>query len=148
MVELKPVTQENFRACIKLNVAESQRNFVASNMYTIAEAYIDPKLTPFAITDDETVVGLVATEIVPENEDYDRYWITRFMVGESFQGKGYGRKGAQLAIEMLSKHEDCERVRLSVVSSNDDSIAFYQKIGFVLTDEYIGNERVMDYFLT
>ena len=147
MVELQPVTQENFRACIKLHVAESQKQFVAPNMYTIAEAYIDPKLTPYAIADGGTVVGLVATEIVPENEIYDRYWIPRFMVGEAFQGKGYGRKGMELTIDMLSKYEDCERVRLSVVPSNADSIGFYQQIGFVLTDEYIEDERVMDYYI-
>ena len=147
MIQLKPVTLANFHACIKLKVAESQTDFVAPNMYTIAEAYIEPNLTPYAITDNETVVGLVATEISTENEDYDRYWIPRFMVGEAYQGKGFGREGMKLAIEMLSKYEDCTRIRLSVVPSNGDSIAFYAKLGFVLTDEYIQGERVMDYFI-
>ena len=37
-VELRPVTAENWEALIKLQVREDQRGFVASNVYSIAEA--------------------------------------------------------------------------------------------------------------
>lgn len=81
-ITLEKVNQDNIRACVKLEVAESQKEFVAKNVNTIAWAYVDPNFTPYAIRDGETVIGLLAIEDVPENEDYDRYWIPRFMIGE------------------------------------------------------------------
>lgn len=147
MVEIKHVTQENIRACAKLEVAENQKQFVARNLATIAWAYVDPNFTPYAIHDGETVVGVAAVECILENEPYDRHWIPRFMIGEQFQGRGYGKKAMEALIEMISKQEDCERIRLSVVEENEEAISFYKKLGFVVTEEKLEDERVMDYFI-
>ena len=38
MVSLQPVTAQNWRALIKLELEETQKEFVASNLYSIAEA--------------------------------------------------------------------------------------------------------------
>jgi hypothetical protein len=38
MIELRPVAQDNWNTLIKLKVREDQKNFVASNLYSIAEA--------------------------------------------------------------------------------------------------------------
>ncbi|MFD2444740.1 GNAT family N-acetyltransferase [Bacillus sp. CGMCC 1.16607] len=148
LVEIKPVTQDNIRACAKLEVSEDQKQFVARNLATIAWAYVDPKFTPYAICDGDTVVGLAAVEFIPENEDYDRHWVPRFMIGEQFQGKGYGKQGMLKIIEMITnQHSDCSRVRLSVVPENQAAINFYKNIGFVETEEMLEDERVMDYFI-
>lgn len=128
-------------------VADDQKQFVARNLATLAWAYVDPSFTPYAIYDGDTVVGLAAVEHIPENEPYDRHWVPRFMIDEQFQGKGYGKKAMDKIIAMISKHEDCERVRLSVVPENHAAIRFYKSIGFVETDEKLENENVMDYFL-
>ncbi|GAA0345283.1 GNAT family N-acetyltransferase [Bacillus carboniphilus] len=146
-ISIQPVTQENIRACAKLEVAEDQKQFVARNLATIAWAYVDPKFTPYAICDGETVVGLLAVEYVPENESYDRHWVPRFMIGEQFQGKGYGKMAMKKVIEMISEHEDCERVRLSVVPENQAAISFYKRIGFVESGEMLEDEQVLDYFV-
>jgi diamine N-acetyltransferase len=148
LIEIQPITQDNIRDCAKLEVSEDQKQFVARNLATIAWAYVDPKFTPYAICDGETVVGVTAVEYIPENEDYDRHWIPRFMIGEQFQGKGYGKKAMAKIIEMITaQHTDCTRVRLSVVPENEVAIQFYKKIGFVETDEFIETEKVMDYFI-
>lgn len=147
-IEIKPITQENIRQCAKLKVSEDQQQFVASNLATIAWAYVDPKFTPYALCDGETVVGLAAVEYIPENEDYDRHWIPRFMIGEEFQGKGYGKKALQAIIDMISSsHKDCQRIRLSVVPENIAAKAFYQKLGFVDAGEKLEDEDVYDYFI-
>jgi len=147
MIQLKPVTKENIGPCVRLKVAENQATFVAPNINSIAWAYVAPELTPYGIYDGDTLVGFLSTEIIPDNEDYDRYWIPRFMIGADFQRKGYGKEGMMAAVEMLAKYEDCSRVRLSVVEENAAAIEFYKNIGFVLTDEYLEEERVMDYHL-
>lgn len=146
-LDIRRVTKENIRDCAKLEVADDQKQFVARNLATLAWAYVDPSFTPYAIYKDDTVVGLVAVEHIPENEPYDRHWVPRFMIGEHFQGKGYGKIAMEKIIAMISKHEDCERVRLSVVPENHAAIRFYKSIGFVETDEKLENEIVMDYFL-
>ena len=147
MIQLKPVTKENVGACVRLKVGEDQAKFVAPNLNSIAWAYVAPEFTPYAVYSGDTLVGFLAVEIIPDNEDYDRYWIPRFMIGADFQGQGFGKSGMMAAVEMLAKNEDCSRVRLSVVEENTAAIEFYKRIGFVLTDEYLEDERVMDYFL-
>ncbi|HHY64976.1 MAG TPA: GNAT family N-acetyltransferase, partial [Clostridiaceae bacterium] len=63
MISLRKITFENFGECISLEVREDQKNFVARNLYSLAEAYI--ALTngsvpmPFAIYNDETMVGFI-----------------------------------------------------------------------------------------
>lgn len=147
IIEIRPITQENIRACAKLEVAEEQKHFVARNLATIAWAYVDPKFTPYAICVGETVVGVTAIEYIPENDPYDRHWLPRFMIGAEFQGKGYGKMAMHKIIEMISKNEDCERVRLSVVPENHGAINFYKSVGFVETVETLEEEKVMDYYI-
>ena len=148
LIEISPVTKENIRACAKLEVAEGQKPFVARNLATIAWAYVDPTFTPYAIYAGDTVVGLAAVEYIPDNEDYDRHWVPRFMIGEPFQGKGYGKRAMLKIIEMITEqHPACERVRLSVVQENSAAISFYKRIGFIETNEMLEDERVMDYFV-
>lgn len=147
-IEIKPITQENIRECARLEVSEDQKQFIARNLATIAWAYVDPQFTPYVICDGDTVVGVAAVEYVPDNEDYDRHWVPRFMIGEQFQGKGYGKEGMKKIIGMiLEQHPDCSRVRLSVVPENQSAISFYKKIGFVETEEQLEGENVMDYFI-
>jgi len=147
-IQIRPVTQENIRACVKLEVAEEQKQFVARNIATIAWAYVDHTFTPYAIYDGDMVIGLLAVEYIPENEPYDRHWVPRFMIGEQFQGKGYGKEAMRKIIENISsQHENCQRVRLSVVPENKAAINFYKSIGFIETDEKIEDENVMDYFI-
>ena len=38
MPEIRPVTKDNWRALIKLQVREDQRHFVASNLFSIAQS--------------------------------------------------------------------------------------------------------------
>ena len=40
MVELRPITEENFEDCINLDVREEQQDFIAENMCSLAEAYV------------------------------------------------------------------------------------------------------------
>ncbi|WP_010093847.1 GNAT family N-acetyltransferase [Ornithinibacillus scapharcae] len=147
-IEIKSVTTENIRDCVRLEVSEDQKDFVARNIATIAWAYVDNTFTPYAICHNDVVIGLAAVEYIPDNDPEDKHWIPRFMIGAEFQGKGYGRGAMRALIEMIAKHDDCERIRLSVVPENKGAIAFYNSIGFNMTNETIEDELVMEYFLT
>ena len=40
MVELKAITEENYNECLELEVSDNQKNFVASNIYSLAQAWV------------------------------------------------------------------------------------------------------------
>lgn len=52
------------------------------------------------------------------------------MIGKQYQGKRIGIQAMQKIIEMISKHDDCERIRLSVVPESDGAIQFYKRLDF------------------
>ena len=145
-ITLQPITMDNIRSVLRLEVAPDQKAFVATNLITMAFAYVD-SYVPYAICAGETVVGLVAIEYVPENPIEDRHWICRFMIGEAFQGKGYGSGGMRKAIAAIAAKEDSDRVRLSVVPENAGAIRFYERLGFQDIGEELEGEAVMELML-
>ena len=66
-VELCEITMENFRECIRLSVADHQRGFVASNMYSLAEAKADGVSNPLAVYADDQMVGFTMYCFEPES---------------------------------------------------------------------------------
>ena len=40
MVTLREITKENYEECLHLNIAESQKRFVSSNVHSLAQAWI------------------------------------------------------------------------------------------------------------
>ena len=58
-MELREINMKNFRECIDLKVSDSQKGFVASNMYSLAEAKADNVSNPYAIYDGEQMVGFI-----------------------------------------------------------------------------------------
>jgi diamine N-acetyltransferase len=54
-VTLREVTQANFLECIRLEVAPDQSDLVAPNVYSLAQAKVNPRLTPLAVYDGRIV---------------------------------------------------------------------------------------------
>ena len=102
-VRLVKVDTKNFDALIDLEVNEEQKNYVASNIYSLAEAYATKSegrfALPLGIYDGETPVGfLMIGYDYPdfcdgEAPEYQKnsYLIWRFMIDKNCQRKGYGR---------------------------------------------------------
>ncbi|MFV0399522.1 MAG: GNAT family N-acetyltransferase [Oscillospiraceae bacterium] len=88
-VELRKITEDNFRQIMEMKVAEDQSKFVAPNMLSLAQAWLEYDTTrPFAIyADDEPVGFLMLSWDVPKKECH----LWRVMVDARFQGKGYGK---------------------------------------------------------
>ena len=58
-VDLRPITAENFRDVIKLEVRPEQSGFVAPNVLGIAETHIYPEAEPRAVYAGDELVGFV-----------------------------------------------------------------------------------------
>jgi diamine N-acetyltransferase len=110
IIELREITMENFHECIQLSVAQHQRGFVASNMYSLAEAKADGVSNPLAIYADDQMVGFTMYCFDPKT---GTGYIDRLMVAADYQGRGYGRAGMSEVIERLRSMPGCRFIRTS-----------------------------------
>lgn len=139
-ITLRPVTSREFGALVRLKVAPGQDDFVAPNLYSIAEAYVEPTWTPLAIYAGEEPVGFAMYGHDPEA---DRWWIIRFMIGAGQQGKGYGRVALQALIALMVERHGCRQISLGYVPGNAVAARLYARAGFVPTGEIEDGEIVV-----
>ena len=155
MLELKKINRNNVGEILKLEVFDNQRNFVATNNSSIIEAYIaiteNNHVFTFGIYNDDTPVGflMIGFDVKSDVEGIPRiakgnYNIWRIMIDKKFQGKGFGKKAMDLALEFINTFP-CGSAKycwLSYESDNDVAQQLYKSIGFVETDEKDGEEIV------
>ena len=132
-VSLRPITQANFHECISLKVADNQKKFVATNVQSLAEAFVNPTYHPFGVYDSEahyqanpSMVGFIMYELTDAVG-----FILRLMIGEKFQRKGYGRAATIEVIRRLKLHPEVERIATSHVRENEAASRLYESLGFV-----------------
>ncbi|WP_077011811.1 GNAT family N-acetyltransferase [Saccharothrix sp. ALI-22-I] len=142
-MRLEPVTADNYRAVIGLEVHEDQRTFVATNLKSIADAWIHrPKLQPLALFSGAELVGFTLLE----RDRPDELHIVRFMIDRRAQGRGLGRKGLA-AIADVARAEGRTELVLSVVPGNAVARGLYAAFGFADTGEVDEGELVMRHHL-
>ena len=148
-LSIKPVAKENWRALVRLKVREDQRNFVASNMYSIAESQfgfdddngIHWDIYPFGIYDNETPVGFLMYGHNFSHKDYQAF-IFRLMIDENQQAKGYGAFGMKKMLEIFHADDHIKAVGISYEPDNEVARKLYERLGFVETGEILGQEVV------
>ena len=127
-ISLRAVTKENWRECIKLQVTEDQQNFVAPNVYSLAQSYVEPARIPLAIYDDETMVGFIwYTEQPLEDGSYK---ISRIMIDQPYQGKGYARMALREVIERMRQIPGCREILMQYFSTNVVAAHLITSLGF------------------
>lgn len=139
-VTLREITNENFIECIRLNVAEDQKDFVATNVFSLAEAKADGVSNPFAIYAEDEMVGFIMYDFEPEES---RGYISRLMLDARFQGKGYGRAAMRKVIDRLKQIPECKEIQTSYVPANAVAKHLYEDLGFRQTGEEIDGETIV-----
>ena len=143
---LKPIDDTNREAVLKLTVREDQP-FVAPNDVSLRQAdeanAEDPGVArPFAIYADEKLVGFCMFAFDPEEEDPDdRYWLWRFMIDKSEQGKGYGQAALAEIIKYF-RDNGADKLWLSTEPENECGVHVYHKAGFKETGDIDDGEAV------
>jgi diamine N-acetyltransferase len=145
MVYLRKITWANLNECIALDVTEDQQNFIDSNVYALAQAYVActnddfPPISYAIYNESETVVGLVILvhRHARENKYYHQncYEVISFMIGKQFQGKGYGREAFKQVLEEIEKFPEgkAKYIFLSYDPKNEVAKRLYASYGFVET---------------
>jgi diamine N-acetyltransferase len=144
-ITIRGINLGNLREAVKLKVADSQVNFVASNVESIAWSRYVPNLMPKGIYEGDTMVGFAHYGSWGDDKP-DMWGIARFMIGEQYQGKGYG-KAAMREIIRLIKEQDPQTkgITLSYVPANDVARNLYARVGFRETGENWGDEIIAQY---
>ena len=153
MISLRPVDSSNYRECIELTVAPEQERFVASNVQSLAEAYVWREgAEPYAVYSDDEMIGFALLfplgegepdGSVPPSGTVRGFILVRLMIDRGFQGRGLGR-GALDAIVELIRSRGLRTIRLSVVPENEQALGFYRRNGFAETGEVHGGELVLE----
>lgn len=140
-VELRDITSENWYACVRLKVAPDQEQFVASNVFSLAQSKFEPESVPLAVYDGDTMVGFVMYH--PEDYELAKIWyIERLMVGQQYQGKGYGRAAMEALIARLKAIPGYTAILISFVPDNAAAQKLYASLGFEDTGEIEEGEVV------
>ncbi|MFS0785453.1 GNAT family N-acetyltransferase [Shouchella sp. 1P09AA] len=147
MIELKRITEDNIDQVIALEVGEGQQPFIeTTNLRSIADAYVlnadGIPATPFAIYVDELVVGfLMYTYDTTDHESFKNtafygkkcYFIWHFMIGERYQGRGYGKLAIEKILTEIKQMPlgEAEYVDLFYHRKNAIARTVYASCGFV-----------------
>jgi len=132
-IALKDVTRENFDAIIALKVTESQRGYVADNLYSIAESKLHPTYQPRAVYCDEEIVGFLMYESFDHDDKPPAYNIFRLMVDQHHQGRGIGHRAMQCVLDEIRAKGPFERIAICYVTTNQVARDFYASLGFLET---------------
>ena len=139
-ITLQEITRDTLRPILRLDVAESQRRFVASNAVSVAQAHFAPEAWFRAIYADKTPVGFVMLSDEPEEGEY---FLWRLMIDEHHQRQGYGLQAVRLLIEHVRTRPKAKELLVSHVPGEGSPAGFYQELGFKYTGEEDDGELVM-----
>jgi diamine N-acetyltransferase len=151
-IELRPISKDNWRDCIRLKVKDEQKGFVAPNDYSLLQAYYEPenRSHPYGIYDGETLVGFIMSSEPDDIAAKEAIYIHRFMIGAEHQNKGYGRLALEAFIQRIKDEGRYKRVYLSYEPENKVGAALYASVGFKelgVSEEWgneMGAELVLD----
>jgi diamine N-acetyltransferase len=137
-VRLRPVSRDNWRDVAELQVAESQREFVADPCRYLALCCYGGDWQPLAVYLGQRVIGFLMWAVDPADGSC---WLGGILIDRSYQRRGYGRQAIQAAIKMLAEEHGYQHFALSY-SPDNAAKHLYHGLGFAETSEREGDEVV------
>ena len=131
-VTLRPIDGHNFQLFMDMELPPHQREFLASNAYSIAQAKFYADYIPRGIYCDDLPAGFLLYDRQSNDVPGD-YGIYRFMVDFPQQGKGIGRRAMALLLAELKAQPDAQRITICYKPGNSAARAFYRSFGFAET---------------
>ena len=135
MVVLRRITKENLDEVLNLSVFEHQDLFVSSTAVSLAQAYVYQETAfPFAIYDDDTVVGFI---MLGYYESKKQYTLWKFLIDKKYQNKGYGREALKQGVDFLKDKCDAKEIYTGVALGNDKAKKLYSSFDWGNQEEDI-----------
>ncbi len=113
----------------KLEVAESQKTYVANVATILGRAYIyrNYRSRAFWVYLGEQAVGMGLYYDCPERNNYD---FSQLFIDQRFQGRGYGKAAVRLILDEMRKDGKYAKVTLCYVEGNHAARKMYENFGF------------------
>lgn len=124
-LSLEDITADNYEAICDLEVAKTQEEYLACNMWSLVEAHYNSGYTCKAIYLNGVPVGFFMW--VQETPTKVSIW--RFMVDQTHQNKGIGRKALNMAIEEIKTTSKLEQIEICYNPLNLLLKTFIQVLG-------------------
>ena len=140
MVELRPITEDNFLDAFGLRLAPGQERFVSHPIRSLAQAYVyREQCQPFGVYAEGRMVGYA---MVVYDYDVPEYDIWHMMIDASEQGRGYGGAALDRVIDYIRTKPfgDTGRIALSCHRDNLRAARLYESRGFSATGAGNGEE--------
>lgn len=159
MIRLEEITNQNVWKVCALRPFDSQKDFVAENVQSLAEAYATRNeghnALHLAVYDEDVLIGfvMVGKGTVGNGEESalirDNYCLWRLMIDRNFQGRGYGRQTVEvvLALVRTCPFGPAEKIWLSYEPENTRARDLYRRCGFAETGELCEDEIIAVYDL-
>jgi len=127
-IRLERVNRLNWQACSALSVTESQKPFVPSNLYSIAEAQFYPDACPLVVYNrTDQMVGFA----LYGRDTAGGHWkIFRLMVDAAFQGQGYGSQILAALVSEIAAKPDAQAIMICYHAANTTAREIYIRCGF------------------
>ncbi len=128
MVQLREITKENIEDVLALKVRDDQKAYVSSVAESLAQAYVYKDTAyPFAVYDDETLVGFIMMGYY-EVKEYYTLW--KFLIDAEYQHKGYGRQALRLGLDFVKEKFGAKEIYTGVAPGNSVAKSLYKSEGF------------------
>ena len=128
-------------AVAECEITPEQEDFVNPAGFSIGRAYLNPSdNVPCVIckSDGERIGFIVFRKWSAAAPGFN--W--SYFIDRKFQGRGYGKAAARLAIKILRAADPKMPIKLSTEALNIKAQKLYQSVGFIKTDELDGDDLV------
>lgn len=127
-IEFRTIDKSNYMECIGLTVNDNQKNYVASNQFSLVQAAYEPNLYPLAVYDENQMIGFILYDF---DEELNGWSMSRFMIGSAYQNCGYGRQVLNEFLAYFKKnYPHVKTLYTSAEVDNTVAISLYKKAGF------------------
>ena len=157
-LEFRGINKDNFYDVCMLDINDEDKEFVASNKMSLAEAYLFKTMgayvLPIAIYRNRVPIGftMITKGNIGDNikgEYINNYCILRMMIEAKHQNKGLGKLALKQLIEIIKSISVNETfIWVSTEEKNAKAIHVYEMNGFKKTKDYCGEEIILKYDLS
>lgn len=140
LVELRPITEDNFLDAFDLRLAPGQEDFVSHPIRSLAQAYVyRDQCQPFGIYAKDRMVGYV---LIIYDYDLQEYDIWHMMIDREEQGQGYGAGALERVFEYVRTRLFGDSNRIALTCNKDNLVArgLYERMGFTATGSVYEDE--------
>ena len=150
-ISFEKITKENYLKYINLKVRQNQEEFVASNVFSFAQALFYAGARFQGILADNIPIGfymvIKCNDLFEYSDGIEQPFLWRFMIDKNYQSMGFGKKALLSIIENVKISYQAKLLFTSCIFKESSPEGFYLKIGFKKTDDKVNNENILKYEL-